>query len=161
MAFVIMMAVFVALTFWHFPADWLFQSHKEALAKAKDRKVRLWHCTKYALTYVPLLWFFGPDWVTMAWCLGILFSTHYVIDSYVPVMLWAKYLRRAPQFANVGKKFPPQSWQDKVIEERGYDNDEEAFKAFAATPLGLILLITMDQFFHIACLLPVAILLVP
>jgi hypothetical protein len=59
------------------------------------------------------------------------------------VLLWAKYLRKAPQF----KKVDACGW-----------TDIDAFVAFASTPLGLILLITMDQFLHIACLLPVAVL---
>jgi hypothetical protein len=151
--------VFSLLVFWHFLADWVFQSQTEAMTKAKDRKVRLWHCTKYAAAFVPLL-FVTTNWAVMLMSLGILFVSHYFIDSYVPVMLWAKHLRKAVQFECVGKRYPPQPWQDKVVEPRGFDNDEEAFKAFAATPLGLILIITMDQFFHIAFLLPVAFLMV-
>lgn len=140
----------------HFAFDWVYQTHKEALAKALDRRVRFWHCVKYAAPFAPVLWWFGMDAAAVAASLAILFGTHYVIDSYVPVMLWAKHLRKAPQFANVGKRFPLVGWQDKVIEERGYESDIDAFKAFAATPLGLILVITMDQFLHIACLLPIA-----
>jgi hypothetical protein len=151
---------FAVLTFWHFLADWTFQSHKEALTKATDANVRGWHCLKYAAAFMPLIAWVGDGvtftWLTCFMSFTILFFTHYVIDSYVPVMLWAKYLRRAPQFNNVGKRFPLQGWQDKVIEERGYENDEETFKAFAATPLGLVLMITMDQFMHITCLLPIA-----
>lgn len=140
----------------HFAFDWLYQSHKEALAKAKDRRVRFWHCVKYAVPFAPVLWWFGMDVNAILVSLAILFGTHFIIDSYVPVMLWAKYLRKAPQFDNIGERPPLRPWQDKVVELRYYENDEEAFKAFASTPLGLILLITMDQFLHIACLLPVA-----
>lgn len=142
----------------HFAFDWVYQSHKEALAKSKDHVVRFWHCVKYAVPFAPVLWWMGMDTGNICWSLAILFVSHFIIDTYIPVMLWAKYLRKAPQFDNVGKTFPPQGWQDKVIEERGYANDIEAFVAFAQTPLGLILMITMDQFLHIACLLPVAML---
>lgn len=154
--------VFAVLVFWHFLADWVFQSHAEAMAmaKAKDRKVRAWHCFKYAATFVPVFWYTEISSTLSGILLAILFGSHYIIDSYVPVMLWAKYLRKAVQFELVGKQVPHQPWQDKVVEQRGYENDEEAFKAFASTPLGLILLITMDQFFHIAFLLPIAYLMV-
>jgi hypothetical protein len=107
------------------------------------------------------------------WSLGILWTTHFVIDTYIPVMLWAKYLRRAPQFKDV---VPPvmltkeqldnlmagkglvvgRGWSDKEVDRITYKNDEEAFKAFFMTPIGSILCITMDQLFHIACLWPVA-----
>ncbi len=131
----------------HFAFDWVYQSHEEALASVK-----------YAVTFLPILWWFDMSAGAIAVSLTILFVTRYVFYSYVPVMLWAKYLRKAPQFNNVGKVFPPQPWQDKVIEERGYATDVDAFVAFAQTPLGLILMITMNQFLHIACLLPVAML---
>jgi hypothetical protein len=50
---------------------------------------------------------------------------------------------KAEQFKHIGK-------------DKEFKTDAEAFKAFASTPLGLILVITIDQFLHIACLLPVA-----
>ncbi len=139
----------------HFAFDWVYQSHAEAMAKSTDHWVRYVHCVKYAVPFAPVLWWFGMDVASVALSLAILFSTHYVIDSYVPVMLWAKYLRRAPQFANVGKAFSLHAWQGAPSDER-YADDIDAFKAMAATPLGLILVIVMDQFLHIACLLPVA-----
>lgn len=144
----------------HFAFDWVYQSHKEALAKSKNRKVRLWHCVKYAVPFVPVLMWFGMGSGAILASLAILFGTHYVIDSYVPVMLWAKYLRRAPEFDNIGERpvSHPVGWQDKVIERTYYPTDVDAFIAFARTPLGLVLMITMDQFLHIACLLPVAML---
>ncbi len=145
----------------HFAFDWLYQSHAEAIAKSKSRKVRFWHCVKYTVPFLPVLWFFGMDWQSCHRSLLILFVTHYVIDSYVPVMLWAKYLRKAPQFDLVIKSLPNngemRGWSDKVIESSGlYRTDVDAFKAMSGTPLGLILIITMDQFLHILCLLPVA-----
>lgn len=148
-------AAFALLTFWHFVADWLFQSHVEAMAKAKDRDVRAWHCVKYALAFVPVMLVFRLDIVPTLAAFTILLVSHYIIDSYVPVMLWAKHLRKAPQFAGVGRAWVP-GWEDKKVEQPCYETDEQAFMALASTPLGLILLITMDQLFHIACLLPVA-----
>lgn len=140
----------------HFAFDWVYQTHKEAMIKSHNSYIRTLHCIKYAGPFAPVLWAFGLNVDAIGACLAILFLTHYIIDSYVPVMLWAKYLRRAPEFDNVRKCRELRSWQDKVIEQRCYENDSEAFKAFASTPLGLILIITMDQFLHITCLLPVA-----
>lgn len=145
----------------HFAFDWTYQSHKEALAKSKDRRIRLLHCLKYSVPFVPVLVFMGmsSDQVELSWLW--LFGSHYVIDSYVPVMLWAKHLRKAPQFDDVRRSSQRPhvngSWRDRELEKVVYASDEAAFRAFASTPLGLILVITMDQFLHIACLLPVAI----
>lgn len=149
---------FAVLVFWHFIADWLFQTHKEAMAKARFPTVRAIHCLKYALAFLPVFWLLRSENATVAWSLVILLLSHYVIDSYVPVMLWAKHLRKAPQFTDA--VFSPAAeaggWSDRKIDRKTYRTDEEAFKAFAATPLGLVLMITMDQLFHIAFLLPVA-----
>jgi hypothetical protein len=149
--------VFAVLVFWHFLADWVFQSHKEEMQKSNDRLVRAWHCLKYALVFVPLFWWASFPDGAFEWSMVILFASHYVIDSYVPVLLWAKFLRKAPQFDSVGKDLPaPVGWSDRVIESPRYRTNEEALKAFALTPRGLVLMITMDQFLHIAFLLPIA-----
>jgi len=52
----------------------------------------------------------------------------------------------------------PGGWEDKKLEARKVTN-VEAFKAMMSTPLGLILGITMDQFFHLCFIAPVAYLL--
>ncbi len=140
----------------HFAFDWLYQSHAEAIAKSKDRTVRFWHCCKYAVPFVPVLWALGMNSLRLNVSFAILFVTHYVIDSYVPVMLWAKHLRKAPQFDLVIRTpFHVHGWHDKEIEVT-FKSDVDAFKAMAGTPLGLILIIVMDQFLHITCLLPIA-----
>jgi hypothetical protein len=149
--------VFAILVFWHFFADWVFQSHKEALAKAKNWVVRAWHCTIYTVLFWPLFLlvsFHGPR---AGIATALLFTSHFIIDTYVPVMLWAKYLRRAPQFNSVGKvaTWSPDRSDKKPEASVTYKTDVDAFKAMAGTPLGLVLMITMDQFFHVAFLLPV------
>jgi len=136
-------SLFALTTFWHFVADWLPQSHQEALAKAQNANVRAWHCSKYTL--VMMAPFISMNLITRPYiafiCTMILFFSHYIIDSYVPVLLWAKYLRKHPAFDNVS-------------------SDKNAFKEMASTNIGLILIITMDQLFHIAFLLPVITLVV-
>lgn len=142
----------------HFAFDWLYQTHAEAIAKSQNSGVRFWHCVKYSVPFVPVLWLFGMGFWERQLSLLILCATHYVIDSYVPVMLWAKYLRKAPQFDLVDpeKAKTMEGWSDYRVEPVFYKTDMEAFKAMASTPLGLILVITMDQFLHILCLLPIA-----
>jgi len=152
--------IFAVLVFWHFLADWVFQTHKEAMSKATNWRVRLRHCVVYAFLFWPLFWLTGFEGDRAAMATGILLTSHFIIDTYIPVMLWAKYLRRAPQFEGVGMTRIMRPWQDKVVDPITYKTDAEAFKAFAATPIGLVLMITMDQFFHIAFLLPVAWLMV-
>ena len=150
-------AVFAPLVFWHFFSDWTFQSQWEAMNKARNKKVRAWHCMKYAAFFLPMFLFTGFTDVTWLVCaLTILGVTHYIIDSYVPVMLWAKYCRKTPEFKRVGIKSNMKPWSDHDVDEVYYSSDMEAFKAFASTPLGLILIITMDQLMHIACLIPIA-----
>ena len=143
--------LFSLAVFWHFVADWFPQSHQEAMTKTRDPEVRAWHCLKYTLIFmIPVIWvgLGGPGWLGFVNAI-ILCSTHYVIDSYVPVLLWAKYLRKHPTFAF-------STHHDGS--ERAF-TDKEAFKEMALTPIGLILIITMDQLFHIAALIPVVVLI--
>ena len=191
MLLAILGGVYVLLAFWHFPADWLFQSQKEALAKAKNHLVRARHCLVYTTMYVPLLLLLRlriNEWDglhlasldNVFWCMAILWVSHFFIDTYLPVMWWAKYLRRDDHFKHV-KRYGRQAdgsytmteaqykqflanapvnttvgWSDKVVDEITYSNDTEAFKAFFMTPIGGILCITMDQLFHLSFLWPVA-----
>lgn len=157
--------IFSILVFWHFVADWVFQTHREALAKSKNLRLRFQHCAEYTFMYSILFWYIGFD-NNLAWrAAGLLFVSHFIIDSYVPVMLWAKYFRKAPQFDGVVKKFskPTETeeltngqWKNTIIDKITYASDEEAFIAYVSTPIGLVLMITMDQLFHITFLLPIA-----
>lgn len=148
-------SIFALAVFWHFIADWVFQSNQEAITKSRDSEVRAWHCIKY--TAMMMLPFIGMSimghWLVACAVGFILFVSHYVIDSYVPVMLWAKYLRKHPAFNEY-----------KYVEVRKGEyhkvTDDEAFMKMASTPIGLILIITMDQLFHIAFLIPVVVLMV-
>jgi hypothetical protein len=130
--------VFAVLVFWHFLADWVFQSHAEAMAKSKSNKVRAWHCLKYTVAFLPVLWLLHVPLASYVLVSGMLFFSHFFIDSYVPVILWAKYLRKDPAFSDPN------------------NTTEQAFLKMIEKPIGVILMITMDQFFHIAFLLPIA-----
>ena len=128
---------FSILVFWHFVADWIFQSHDEAMKKSKNHEIRAIHCMIYTICFFPLLCVLPLTTTQLLISVAILFFSHFIEDTYVPVMLWAKHIRKAPEF----------NWHDR---------DEDAFIAFASTPLGKILAIVVDQLVHIAFLLPIA-----
>jgi len=128
--------LFALLTLVHFIVDWLFQSHAEAMVKHNNPKVRAKHCLIYTLGFVPLLYFFEYTWVECFIALNILFWSHFMEDTYVPVFLWAKHIRKPPEMAG--------------------GNDKIGFKMFIDTTLGKILMITVDQIIHLSFLIPLA-----
>jgi hypothetical protein len=156
--------VFAVLVFIHFVVDWLFQTHDQAMAKATDALVRAKHCTVYTMGFVPLLWALHVPMVLAVLCIQILFWSHYLEDTYVPVYLWAKYVRKPKgvNFINAAVLNSTQGglapgYQTETFE---YAKDILGFKTWMGTPLGAILGITVDQIIHLAFLLLVAFLLV-
>jgi hypothetical protein len=71
----------------------------------------------------------------------LLWVSHFIIDSYVITLLWAKHIRKSIAF-NAGI------------------TDEQAFAYMFSTPVGSILNITIDQLQHVAVLIVVAVALV-
>ena len=120
--------LFVVLAFAHFFVDWIFQSHKEAMAKSTNWKVRAVHCTVYTFgMFLPLMLMgLGPLFLFIS--LGVLWLSHFFIDTYVPVFLWAKYVRKMPGLS------------------------KETAKEIFSQPLNLILAIVVDQLFHLTFL---------
>jgi len=120
------------LTLLHFVSDWIFQSHDEAMRKNSESLIRARHCFVYTviISAVCLLGFHLPL-LDVGIYATILFISHYIEDSYLPVYLWAKYIRKAPEFSTPGV------------------SELDRFKAFASTVLGKILLIVVDQIIHI------------
>jgi hypothetical protein len=129
----------------HFASDFLTQSHYEAINKHHNAKIRAKHCLIYALSFLPFFWWFGMPFWHMAIALNILFWTHFGEDTYAPVLWWVKYVRRPPMFANLNRKL---TW-------RISSDDQQAFRAFIAEPIGTILMIAVDQIIHLACLIPI------
>ncbi len=140
--------VFALLTLCHFVADWVFQSHDEAMAKSRNALVRARHCLVYTVlcevaigAMVPLTWPVGVFIAIVLWL------SHFLEDSYMPVYMWARYIRKPPEMTN------------KVSEE--VPGIELArFIRFVETTLGKILLIAIDQIVHLMFLIPVAVVLV-
>jgi hypothetical protein len=125
--------VFALLVLVHFVADWVFQSHDEAMRKPKDNLIRAKHCTVYTLLCTSAISFFGVSWVICLQSAFILWLSHFLEDTYLPVFVWARYIRKP-----------------------GPMNTLKDFVAFAETPLGKILLIAVDQIVHLVFLVPVA-----
>ena len=84
------------LTAIHFTIDFVCQSHAEAMVKHKDWKVRAKHCLIYTAPFVPFLSWVGVTPMQTVACANVLFWSHFLEDTYLPVFLWAKWVRRPP-----------------------------------------------------------------
>jgi hypothetical protein len=170
--------LFAVLAFVHFFADFLFQSHEAALAKSHDWKVRANHCLWYCFFFLPLLAWLGLDGWRFGAALVMLYGSHFIIDTYYGVLLWAKHIRKFPQFTarqtmtHVDCKYSAVS-VGSIVKTKGADGiewehvvtnvvdsssvetrltDESALKQVFSTPVGAILCIAVDQIFHLAFL---------
>lgn len=140
--------LFAILAFIHFFVDFICQTHFEAMNKHNNAKIRTRHCIIYAFGFVPIFYLFNFNYIEWLIGLNILFWSHFIEDSYYPVFLWAKYVRKPAEFLLVGKA--------EDLSSSGYPkNDKEAFLMFVMTPLGKILMIAVDQIIHLAFLFPI------
>jgi len=141
--------IFAVLAFNHFFVDWIFQNHDEAMKKHDHPWIRAKHCLVYTLGFFPIMWLLNFQAWELVVGMNILFWSHHIEDSYVPVFLWAKYIRRPPQMT--------EPYKHKVLD--GYiavqkPNAKLGFKQFIETPIGLLLMITIDQIIHLTFLFP-------
>ncbi|MDE1834521.1 MAG: DUF3307 domain-containing protein [Candidatus Micrarchaeota archaeon] len=169
------------LTLIHIVVDFGFQTHNEAMRKHNNSFVRARHCLVYTLGFVPLFWFCNLSVYEWLFALNLLFWSHYIEDTYIPVMLWAKYVRRPPElnyrirmedgvckvyrangvpstipsmrFANVHSDKQQARLAQELLDTQG-------FRDFIDTTLGKVLMIVIDQAVHIFCLVPIAYMLV-
>jgi hypothetical protein len=139
------------LVFIHFFVDWIFQSHAEAMVKHNNPKIRAKHCLIYTVGFVPFMALFHFSWLEWLIALNILFWSHFGEDTYVPVYLWAKYIRRPPEMTEPRKK----AGLDGYVAILPPD-PKAGFVDFIQTPMGKILMIAIDQIIHICFLLPIA-----
>ena len=125
--------LFAVFTFVHFVVDWIMQTHAEAMAKHNNWKVRARHCIIYTVGFVPLMLILKLSPLEFVIGLNILFWSHFIEDTYLPIYYWAKFIRKPPEM----------------------DTDPKAgFIQFVSTPLGKILMIAVDQIIHLAFLFP-------
>lgn len=130
--------IFFILTFVHFFVDWIFQTHKEAMGKYHFTDIRIKHCLIYTAGFIPIFLLLKLNSSEICISLIILFLSHFIEDSYKPVYLWAKYIRKPLEMQMQGQ------------------NNETGFLKFAESNLGKILVITVDQIIHITFLIPIA-----
>lgn len=148
------------LVFIHFFVDWIFQSHAEAMVKHNNPKIRAKHCAIYTAGFLPFMWLFNFNWFEWLLAVNILFWSHFVEDTYVPVYLWAKYIRKPPEMTNPRKGEMILQQQDdgsfKPHQAVLSPDPKAGFVEFIQTPMGKILMIAIDQIIHIAFLIPIA-----
>ena len=132
-------ALIVLFGIGHMAGDWLFQTQKMAENKTKDPVVRAKHCAIYTLCVGLLMLFWrgtpqawNGQWVTFGLLIAWLYFSHFIIDSYKP-LFWYRKLTKDP-----------------------YAQTIEQFKERFNTPAGFVVYVTLDQVFHLFCLLPVA-----
>jgi hypothetical protein len=150
--------LFSILAFIHFFVDWIFQSHAEAMVKHNHPKIRAKHCFIYTLGFVPLLSFCYFVGALALWQLGatlfILFTSHFIEDTYLPVFYWAKIIRRPSEMTLLRPtKIGVDLYGNDVIAQ--LPNPKVGFGEFIQTALGKILMITIDQIIHLAFLFPI------
>lgn len=143
--------LFALLSFVHFFVDWVFQSHAEAMVKHNNPLIRAKHCLIYTAGFAPVLCVLGFSFWELLISLNILFWSHFVEDTYIPVYLWAKFIRKPPEM------FKPSTTTDITD---GYihvspPDPKKGFGEFVQTPLGKILMIAIDQIVHLAFLWPI------
>lgn len=150
----LMGGLFAVLTFVHFFVDWVLQTHAEAMVKHNNWKARARHCLIYTAGFIPILWLLNFSFWKFAVALNILFWSHFVEDTYIPVYLWAKYIRRPPEMVDPWKETYIRSDGSIAIKVHPPDA-KRGFVEFIQTPLGKILMIAIDQIIHLAFLFPI------
>lgn len=140
--FAIAGGLFALLTFVHFFADWLFQSHKEATNKHHDFSIRGRHCIIYTAAFVPFIILLGIGGWYLLVSILTLFLSHFIIDTYIPVYLWAKFVRKVPELSEI-----PGPMKDRYLLSK------KAFaQLFKESPVHAILFIAVDQILHLGFL---------
>lgn len=123
--------LFAVFCFIHFFMDWVFQSHAEAMAKHSNARIRARHCAVYTVGFIPFLWIMEFSLIRLTIAVVVLFFSHFVEDTYYPVYLWARFIRKPPEMDT---------------------NPAEGFIVFIQTTMGKILMIAVDQIIHLTFL---------
>lgn len=147
----LMGGLLAVLSFIHFFVDWIFQSHAEAMVKHNNPKIRAKHCLIYTVGFIPLFLFCQFSLVEWLIALSILFWSHFYLDTYQGVYLWAKYIRRPPEMTEPRKHVGIDGYTFVIPPD-----PKAGFIEFVQTTLGKILMISIDQISHITFLIPIA-----
>lgn len=131
----------------HASSDFVLQSHQEAMRKHNHPWVRAKHCLIYTASFLLFLIWWGLPLLQLVIAANILFWSHFAIDTYYGVYLWALLIRKPPEMT------------EPIRTERGTfipADPEAGFVKYIGTTLGKILMIVIDQLSHIWFLLPIA-----
>lgn len=133
--------LFAIMVFIHAFTDFVCQTHYEAMNKHNNAKIRARHCLVYTLGFLPLLALLAFFGALSAWevffAVNILFWSHFYLDTYHGVYLWAKYIRRPAEMVALPH------------------DPRQGFLNFIQTVLGKILMISIDQISHFCFLWPI------
>ena len=111
------LTLFEAFFITHLVMDWIFQWKWEAMNKSKNILALLFHCTIYAVGFIPAFLIFKINFIWLV----LIFASHIILDN---------------------RKF--EFW---VLEKfKGFKKEE------VSESLGAILLIGLDQTFHLVIL---------
>ena len=135
--------LYAPLVFWHFIADWLTQTEKAAQTKSKNMKVLTLHCFIYTMAFVPFFYLYDLSmWMRfVAW--PVLFLSHMLGDTYLPVFWWAKYIRKMTYNRHYDDK-------RRIMHPSQLDINEQFLESgmFYKPPMFLVI----DQLWHMAFL---------
>lgn len=129
--------VFAILIVVHLLADQLGQTETMARRRADEP---IWmlivHSATYSAIFIPflILTFHGSVHLIMSSVLALMMS-HGAIDTYAPIWLWARFVRR-----------PGEMREDPI----------KGFAVWCLKPHGVLLTFTIDQLMHACFLIPVA-----
>lgn len=137
----------------HFIVDWIFQTHSEAMVKHNNAPIRAKHCAIYTLGFIPWFFILNFSLLESVIAINVLFWSHFIEDTYYPVYLWAKYIRKPPEM-NVSVYKKNYNGNAEITAVSPVMDDQKGFLLFVQTPLGKILMIAVDQIIHLIFLLP-------
>jgi len=132
--------LFALYMLWHFAVDFGAQTHAQGHGKsvrnAKGNGYLLAHCLTYTVLMVIPLYFFLPRWDLLVAAV-ILWGSHMIGDTYWPVYLWYRFIRRPPL---------PEGHAGWSMEAAGVRIREN--------PGDGVILMVVDQVYHLTFLLP-------
>lgn len=133
--------ILIFLVFIHLLSDWMIQNDVMARRKSDESPwLLVIHSFVYAIIFIPILiYLFGNSIPMIVSSFLALVMSHGAIDTYAPVWLWARFIRRPPEMKN-----------DPI----------KGFMSWASSPYGMILTNGIDQLMHVCFLVLISIMAV-
>jgi hypothetical protein len=119
----------------HFFADVGVQDHETAVNKAYNPLTRFFHCAIYTMLMTLMMTTLNLTWGEILVSCLVLFSTHYIGDSYLIVSWWFKHYRDPPWAKGVSPKEMPEAFRRQPIT--------------TTLHIEIILFVLVDQLWHI------------